>query len=444
MWQIVTRRPALALRPYNWDRMKNPSGKIRTGMALTLAIGIAALFAIGWGALSILRPVVDVTEVTTGPVVQAFYATGTVSPEREYSVRASVAGILHLLVDKGSVVKVGQVLGTVDNADLRFAVEQAKAEMHRKEQLADDATSPVLLEVRSKLKASDDLLQIALTDQKRVTNLMSTGATSQNDLDQSMNRARAMWSDVESYKSQIASRKLDLERDLEVARAALASAQWELDQATIKSPIDGTVLDWPVSDGTRVAVNDHVLQLADVRSTHLVMRAQVDEEDKNLLRPPTADNQQVVKMTLYAYPGDVLSGTVERIYDKADPDRRTFEVDVKFVRPDLRLAEGMTGELNFIVAERQNATIVPTQAVQSGAVMVVRDGCLAKPDIVIGLKSIERTEIASGLDNGDLVVTSPILDLKEGQRVRTHWIDPRVAASLNAPKQSDGFKGFGS
>ncbi len=411
-------------------------------MTITIiAVGIAA--AGGFLAFRLLRPSVDVTEVVQGPVVAAFYATGTVSAEHEYSVRSNVAGILHLSVDKGDNVKRGQLLATVDNADLRFAVEQAKAELRRKEQMAQDATSPILMELRSKLQATQEQLQIALDDEKRVTALMGHGATSQNDLDQSMNRVKTLWSDAEAFKSQIAARKLDLQRDLEVARAALSSAQWELDQAAIHSPIDGTVLDWPVSDGTRVAINDHVLQLADVSPGHLVMRAQVDEEDKNSLRPPTDADRQVVKMTLYAYPNEILTGTVDKIYDKADPDRRTYEVDVKFDRPDLRLAAGMTGELNFIVAQRQDATIVPTQAVQGGMIMIVRDGQLERPDINIGLKSVERTEITSGLKDGDTVVISPILDLQTGQSVRTHWIDPVIAADLNEPKTSaDAFKGF--
>jgi RND family efflux transporter MFP subunit len=407
-----------------------------------LPLTIVLLAAAGLGYVY-LRPAVDITEVVNGPVVEAFYATGTVSAEHEYSVRASVAGILHLAIDKGSVVKRGDLLGTVDNADLRFSVDQAKAELKRKLALADDATSPVLSELRAKHAAANDQLQIALTDEKRVTDLMGHGGTSQNDLDQAMNRAKIVWSDEESFKSQILAKKLDLQRDVEVAQAALASAQWELDQATIHSPIDGTVLDWPVSDGTRVAVNDHILQLADVSPGHLVMRAQVDEEDKNRLRPPTEGDRQIVKMTLYAYPNEILDGKVERIYDKADPDRRTYEVDITFDRPDLRLAAGMTGELNFIVAQRQNAMIVPTQAIQGGSVLIVRDGRLEKPDIVTGLKSIERTEIVSGLNQGDEVVISPILDLEPGWSVRTHWIDPVIASDLNDPKTSgDSFKGF--
>jgi multidrug efflux pump subunit AcrA (membrane-fusion protein) len=410
---------------------------------LTIVVVAAAVVGAGAIAYRYFRPTVDVTQVVEGPVVEAFYATGTVSAEHEYSIRSPVAGIIHLWVDKGSNVKRGQVLAEVDNADLRFAVDQAKAELKRKEALADDATSPMLSELRAKLQATNDQLKIAMDDEKRVTSLMGHGATSQNDLDVAMNRVKALWSDVESFKSQIAARKLDLERDVEVAKAALASAQWEQDQSIIKCPIDGTVLDWPVSDGTRVAINDHVLQLADVSPGHLVMRAQVDEEDKNKLLPPTPDNRQVVEMTLYAYPNEILTGTIDKIYDKADPDRRTYEVDVKFDRPDLRLAAGMTGELNVIVAHKDSALIVPTQAVQGGQVMTVRDGRLEKPDVTLGLKSIERTEVVSGLEKGDTVVISPTLDLQPGQPIRSHEIDPLVAASLNAPKtDGNAFKGF--
>ncbi len=417
-------------------------GKVSTTWILG-ATGLVAAVVIGLVVYRTVRPIVDVTAVVEGPVVEAFYATGTVSAEREYSIRSNTSGIVRVLVDKGSVVTKGQALAVVDNAELRFAVDEAAAELKRKKLLADDKNSPVLNELRAKIQAANDLLDIALKDEKRVTGLIDRGATSQNDLDQSLNRVKAMWSDTESFKSQLEAKKIDLDKDVEVAQAALNTAQWNLDQATAYSPIDGTVLDWPISSGTRVAVNDHILQLADVTPAHLVMRAQVDEEDKNRLRPPSDDNPQVVKMTLYAYPNEVLAGRVVKVYDKADPDRRTYEVDVKFDRPDLRLAAGMTGELNFIVDHRQSALIVPTPGVQGGMLSRVRDGRLEKPDIVTGLKSIERTEIRSGVAIGDIIVISPILGLDPGQSVRTRWIDPIVAAGLNKPADSnDTFKGF--
>ncbi len=415
-------------------------GRWLVGIAIVIAIAAGA----GWATIQYLWPQVEVTAVARGPVVEAFYATGTVSAQREYSVRANTSGIVRVLVDKGNTFKKGDCLAIVENAELKFAVDQATAELHRKQELEDDAKSPVLAELRAKLQAAQDMLDIATKDEKRVIGLMEHGATSQTDLDTSMNRVKTVWSDVQSLKSQIDSKKIDLHRDVVVAQAALESAQWDLDQATLRSPIDGTVLDWPISSGTRVAVNDHILQLADVSPNHLVMRAQVDEEDKNRLRPPSVgDDPQVVKMTLYAYPAQVFTGYVDKIYDKADPDRRTYEVDVRFANSDVRLAAGMTGELNFLVAERSKALIVPTQAVQSGSVTVVRDGRLEQPNIVLGLKSVERTEIISGLNEGDTIVISPTLGLGPGQRVRTHLNDPLVAADLNRPAEADdSFKGF--
>lgn len=419
-----------------------PRGSRKASRIILIALVLAVLAAGGWVALAILRPQVQITDVVQGPVVEAFYATGTISAEHEYPIRATTSGILKLVVDKGSLVKAGQILATVENSDLQYAVDQSQAELDRRQKLADDATSPVLAELRAKLQADEAMLAIAKSEEDRVKRLQGGGASSQTDLENATNRVQQVWMERESIKQQIEARKIDLKHDVDVAVAALKSAQWNLDQANLRSPIDGTVLDWPTSTGTRVAVNDHIMQVADVSFDHLVMRSQVDEEDKNKLRPPNGDNRQQVRMTLYAYPGEVLSGMVDRIYDKADADRRTYEVDVKMDHPDKRLSAGMTGELNFIVETRAIALVVPTQAVQGGQVLVVKDGRLEKPAITTGLKSIERTEITSGLRLGDQVVISPQGDLAPGQRVRVVRIDAVAAAEINRPPEVDAFHGF--
>src|SRR3954447_7288882 len=58
---------------------------------------VAAVLAVGVGGVAayvVTRPAVTVTAVIEGPVVEAFYATGTLQPVREYPVRATAAGIL--------------------------------------------------------------------------------------------------------------------------------------------------------------------------------------------------------------------------------------------------------------------------------------------------------------------------------------------------------------
>ena len=144
-----------------------------------------------------------------------------------------------------------------------------------------------------------------------------------------------------------------------------------------------------------------------------------------------------------ALPIWTFQGKVSEIYPKADASRRTFEVDVAFDTTDESLRAGMTGELAFILEDRPRSLIVPAQAVQAGAVWTVRDGRLVKSDARLGIRSIERVEVASGMQIGDTVVISPIGGLKDGQAVRVgSTVDPKIAADLNKPKEAEVFKAF--
>jgi len=406
-----------------------------------LTVILVALVGIGGGyaALNFARPVVTVTEAVEAPVVQAFYATGTILPVREYPIKTNVAGtISDVRVDKGDAVKKGQVLAIISDPDLVFVARQKEAELKEMEQRADEKNSPVLLEYDSKLSAINDQLDIAKREEKRLTGLIGQSAASQTDLDRAMDRVKQLWSLGESAKAEKAAKRLELQRQVTVAQAALDIAKWNMDQQNVTSPIDGVVLDRPTSLGTRVAINDHLMQVADVRPGNLVMRAQVDEED--VIGVKTA---QAVRMTLYSFPGESFEGKVQRIYDKADPDRRTFEVDVRLLKEETRLAAGMTGELAFVLAAKDKAIVIPSQALQNGVIWTVDEGHLVHSQAQIGLKSVERIEILSGLKPGSRVLISPIGDMTEGKAVRTEYMDPAAAAGLNKPKAPAGnFKGF--
>ena len=407
-----------------------------------LLAGLVFAAAAGaFAAYNALRPVVTVTEVVRAPVVQAFYATGTLSPVREHPVKASVAGTVQRLpdgpfIDKGSRVTSGQPLLKVVEPELEFLEKRALAELEEKQALADEKTSPVLLEFDARLKGTLELLDIARNEQRRVARALETRAATQADLDRAMDRVKELATEAESIKSLKAARLLRLKAELKIAQSAHNIALWNLDQQVLKSPIDGVVLDRPASPGMHLAVNDPVLVIADVRPENLVMRAAVDEENMTLVR-----DRQEVRMTLYSFPGEVFTGHVTRIYDKADPERRTFEIDVTLQKPDPRMFAGMTGELAFIVAARDDAAVVPSQALQGGKMYAVRDGRLAQADVKVGLKSVERVEVLSGMSAGDRVVISPVGGLKEGQPVRTQFMDPTTAAGLNKPKPKEIFRG---
>ncbi|HTL27655.1 MAG TPA: efflux RND transporter periplasmic adaptor subunit, partial [Tepidisphaeraceae bacterium] len=266
--------------------MKTRRGQSPVRWVLIITVILLLLAGAGMLVLRWVRPSVTVTEVVEGPVVQAFYATGTVAPEREFPIKSATAGILSkVLVDKGDRVKKDQALAVVSDPSLTYLSDKAKAELDEKLKRADAKTSPVLNEFNARLQMLDDQLSLAKREQDRFAQLVPTNAASQSDLDKATDRVKSLWGEAESVKAQRAASQLELDREVEVARSAVNIAQWNLDQQTLKSPIDGVVLDRPTSQGTRVAINDQIMRVADVSPGNLVMRAAVDEEDIGKVRP---------------------------------------------------------------------------------------------------------------------------------------------------------------
>jgi RND family efflux transporter MFP subunit len=428
--------------------MRKSRGYVRWIVLAALVLGaIGAAYFV----LAVLRPTVTVTEVVDRRVVEAFYATGTVSPEREYPIRTPSDGLLvDVLVDKGDAVKTGQPLARVSDPNLDMMVKQAEAEVAERIARADAKTSPVLREFDSKVGFTKEMVGIAEREERRLGGLVGTSAATQSDLDRATDKLKAVSMELANWQAQRDSKLLELQKELAMSKASLDAARENVRRLTLLAPIDGVVLDRPTAKGTRLAVNDQVMRVADVRPEKLVMRAQVDEEDITRVRVDK-DNPQLVQMSLYAFsprPGErqveqrVFEGRVLRKYDQADADRRTFEVDVSLPATETRFQPGMTGELAFITQSKESASVVPAQAVQDGSLFVVRNHRLARADDVkLGVGGIERVEVVSGLRQGDRVVVSPVAGMKLGQTVREQYMDPDAAAGANKPKAKEIFRG---
>ena len=120
------------------------------------AVAIAVVGAGAYALLRVLRPAVTITEATQGPVVQAFYSTGTVEPVREYPIKSNAPGILtEVRVDKGDRVTRDQVVAVVTEPALLYTRDRMRAELNEKLARADEKTSPVLREYDAKLSAAE-------------------------------------------------------------------------------------------------------------------------------------------------------------------------------------------------------------------------------------------------------------------------------------------------
>jgi multidrug efflux pump subunit AcrA (membrane-fusion protein) len=120
-------------------------------------------------------------------------------------------------------------------------------------------------------------------------------------------------------------------------------------------------------------------------------------------------------MSTQAYPGRIFRGSVYEITPGGNPDQRAFRVRIK---PDDTIPVGLTLEVNIMVAERQNALLVPSAAVHNDSVWVVANERARRVPVQLGIRGSDSSEVRQGLSGRDCVITDAGSTLKEGEPVR--------------------------
>ena len=141
----------------------------------------------------------------------------------------------------------------------------------------------------------------------------------------------------------------------------------------------------------------------------------VDEEDI----PRVVVGQKALLRT-DSLPGRLFDGEVADITPKGDPVSRSYRVRVRLADAAAvdagPLRTGMTMDVNLIVSRRENALLVPSRALKGNAVWVLEHGRVQRREVKKGVSGAERSEIVSGLAEGELAVLSPAESLRDGQR----------------------------
>ena len=300
---------------------------------------------------------VTVAVPTRGPAVDAIYATGTVEPTVMLPIAPRNAGrIVELNVDEGSTVRKGQVLARLDDADLSSTVEELMARA-----------------------------RFASEQYRRSQDLVKKGFMAATELD----RTHA---------------------DLDAAEAAVKRARQQRDYMALSAPAEGSIIRRDGEIGQFIPVGQPVFILSCCKPMRVT--AEVDEEDI-----PRVRVGQKVLLRAEALPGQIIEGEVSDITPKGDPVARSYRVRIRL--SDTRnLKVGMTIDANLVVAERQNALLVPSASVQQSSVWLVRDGKLVRQPVKLGVAGTARVEVLEGIAADSLVVNSPATDLREGRSAR--------------------------
>lgn len=320
-----------------------------------------ALLALGLAAWLLVggHPItLETATVEKGPAAELVYATGYVEAEHPVSVSARItAPVRDVLVREGDPVTRGQALLVQDNAEQLGLLAQANAQS-----------------------------QGATLAEQRVLTLYKDGWATKQARDEAVYNAQA-------------------------ARASVNALQARLDQMTVRAGITGVVLKRDVEPGDLVTPGKLLLQLGDPASARVT--ATVDERDI-----PRVRRGQLALMSSDGLPGKVVRGHVTEITPGGDPNQRAFRVRIGFEKPE-NLPFGLTLEVNIVTHERESALLVPSGAVQDGKLWVVEDGKAVQRSVRIGISGTDKTEILSGVAQGDTVIVNPPKDLEEGQKVRS-------------------------
>jgi len=303
------------------------------GRTLGIIAVVAALVAAGVYAKGSAKPkkngaVVPTATLDRQEISVSVEANGTVEPISIVDVKSKASGqIVRMPIEIGSVVEAGDLLVQIDTRDVQNQYDQAAA-------VLDAAKARVDVSAAQKKRADDLVAEQVITAEEHESAIL------------------------EYANGQSAFVK---------ARTDLDLARQRLEDATVRAPIAGTVIEKPVSVGqvissatSSVSGGTTLLMMADLKKIR--MRALVNETDIGNVKPG-----QVATVAVDAYANRVFEGIVEKVEPRAVVEQSVtmFPVLVSLSNDEGLLMPGMNGEVTVVVERQENALAVPMDAVRS-------------------------------------------------------------------------------
>ena len=300
------------------------------------------------------------------PLVES--AVGTIRAVHETTIGSKLmARVTMVNLKAGQKVHAGDVLLQLDDADLRAKLEQSHAAVTSAEAASNQAVA----------------------DEKRYSALLKSNAVSRQDYEKSATAVRSS------------------EAELRRAREIVKEVQATLDWSTIKSPMDGTVIDKKVDVGDLVRPGQMLVTLFDPTRMQLVAS----------VRESLAQRLAVGQEIGVAIEGfdKKCTGEISEIVPEAQAASRAFQVKVTGPCPT-GIYTGMFARM-LIPLDEEKVLVVPRKAVhhvgQLELVDVVDDGHANRRAVRTGRVFDDNVEILSGLRDGEQVVIPATTDVKK-------------------------------
>jgi RND family efflux transporter MFP subunit len=355
-----------------------------------------------------------------------------------------LAGQQNLIVAQARLTAIGN--GTQDaqvknaSSQVTASRERLKSDQAKLDQLNGGPTDEDLQQAHSAVDQAAQQLTLATKPSTQQDIRAQSAAVEQARLQ--LVKARAPYTDYDLQQQQqaVAQAEANLrlkqnpytDQDLASAQAVVDQSKAQLSLAelgvkdtTIVAPADGAISERLVSPGALVNPQTPIVTLVPP-SLELV----VNVEERQLGQ--VAEGQSV-QLSVPAFPQQTFTGAVKSIAPTVDSKSRTAAVRIEPKDDASKLRAGMFAQLSIVTAEKQNALIVPKQAVLIGTpgteplvITIAPDGRVHRQPVRLGLQSDTADEILTGIDDGQLVATSSLSDLTDGDIVAPQ-VDTRTA-----------------
>jgi RND family efflux transporter MFP subunit len=293
-----------------------------------------------------------------------------------------------IYVKLGDHVRKGQAVAKIEDRELLEQVKQAEATYN-----VSQAT----------IRQRQADLKLALNNLERSRSLFERELLPRQTFD-----------DTEA-RYQAAQAQLDLsEAQMDQAGARLDELKINLANTVITAPLEGFIGKRTLDPGASVGVNTSFISVVDIRTVRLVIN--VVERD---LRRITQGTPAAVEVD--AYPGETFNGRVARLAPILDPATRTAQVEIEIPNGTFRLKPGMYARVRFTVEKHENALIVPTPSIvdvtgKIGVFLADKDTAKFQA-VTIGVEQQDFTEVVSGLEEGQRIISTGAAALREGDRI---------------------------
>ncbi|PYR89548.1 MAG: efflux RND transporter periplasmic adaptor subunit [Acidobacteria bacterium] len=337
---------------------------------------------------------VEVVHVVSKPVERQVKLPGEFQPYLAVPIVAKVSGFVQRTnVDRGSVVKQGQTLATLDAPEMQAQIVEAQSK--------EQALELQRAEAEAKLAAAQstyDRLKAASE---------TPGVVAENDVVVAQKTAEAAQALVRSYESSI-----------KAAQAQVRAVRDLGQYLQIKAPFDGIITERNVHPGALVGPGSGSAPLFRL---HQVSRLRL------VVAVPEALVGAIVKgarvpFAVPAYPGETFYGVVTLAAHDLDPKTRTMPVELVVNNADLRLAAGMYPEVSWPVRRPNASLLVPPTSIVTTTertfVIRVKDGTAEWVNVGRGARIGDLVEVFGPLKDGDAIVRRATDEIREGTKVQ--------------------------